>query len=398
MKKYNVIWFDDEFETLNIIKENAAINGIILNGFGNAKDGIEELERNLIHYDAAIVDGKFYNNQGQYGDSMDDSALRDVIQAFFRLEDKKVLPWFILSGQISFTKEKNRYADGFKANKVYDKTMDDHLVSLWNDLKMEADKQLDTQIRHEYSNVFEVCSEQYIGEVAQKPLLKILKSIKEPETDFYDELYFTQIRIILESMFRAANRRGFLHDKCLEGGRVNLSESSLFLSGAKTKHLGVSCGVSHFNKIISEYVKLILFITGAASHTVDPEMARNINLASYRKEVNSPFMLYSLAFQLMDILIWFKSYTDKNPDIEKNKALWIDNPDIIAKAEGVIGTVIQIAENGYGTFEPKDGGKTLSIIPTMVRNYNLSEGDCIEVITKPNSDGTKLLIERILKA
>ena len=30
MKKYNVIWFDDEFKTLHKIKEKAEINGIKL--------------------------------------------------------------------------------------------------------------------------------------------------------------------------------------------------------------------------------------------------------------------------------------------------------------------------------------------------------------------------------
>ncbi|MCA6412981.1 MAG: hypothetical protein IM601_12810, partial [Cytophagales bacterium] len=306
MKHYKVLWFDDEFDELLLIKETAAINDISLHGFSNAEEGVAELEKNYLIYDAVIADGLFFNKPGQSGDSVKDTALFSVARAIDKLSDKKVMPWFILSGQSSFTKEKNRYAEGYKNNKVYDKTSQDHLDLLWNDVKREADLQPETQIKHDYAKAFELCQAKYIGKAALKPLMQILKSVREPNSSFDDELYFTQIRIILELMFRATNTIGLLHDRCVDGGKVNLSESSLFLSGVATKHLGVSCKKAHFNKIISESVKSIIFITGAASHTVDPEIKNNINLTDYRQSVNTPYLLYSLTFQLLDILIWFK--------------------------------------------------------------------------------------------
>lgn len=45
MSKYKVIWFDDECNTLNIIREKAFLNDIRLVGFENAKEGIEELRK-----------------------------------------------------------------------------------------------------------------------------------------------------------------------------------------------------------------------------------------------------------------------------------------------------------------------------------------------------------------
>jgi hypothetical protein len=389
MKKYRVIWFDDEFHTLNIIKENASLSGITLVGFDNAKEGIEELEKHFLDYDGAVVDGKFYSKPGQSGDSVDDIALFSVGAALDRLNAKKVIPWFILSGQISFTKQINPYAKAYKDNKVYDKTKEEDIESLWDDLKMAADLQLDTQIQYEFAKVFEVCNPNYIGDDAKRPLLQILKSVREPLSEFDDKLYFTQIRIILESMFRAANKTGLLHDNCIKVGKVNLTESSLFLSGEPTKYAGVKCSKSHFSKIISDQVKSILFITGAASHTVDAEISNNINLEEYRKTLATPYLLYSLTFQVMDILVWFKKYVDQNSDKEVNKTSW---EAIIG--DWIPGKVTRIATNGFGTFLPKSGGSTLSIIPTTVNSLRLQEGQSIEVRTKIENT-VKTIIENI---
>lgn len=201
-------------------------------------------------------------------------------------------------------------------------------------------------------------------------------------------------------MFRAANKLGVLHDKCLDSrGNVNLSESSLFLSGLPTNHLGVSCTKSHFPKIISDAVKSILFVTGAASHTVDPEVKSNLNLAEYRTTVNTPYLLYSITFQLIDVLIWYKQYSDEHQVVEENKKLWQTDSLPHQKGDWTKGEVVRVASNGYATFQPAAGGATLSIIPSMVNEFKLRAGQPMEVITRLDSSGTKRLIKfiRVLK-
>ncbi len=393
MKEYRVLWFDDEFEILHLIKNKASKNGIKLFGYTNKVEGLKALDKNIHFFDAIIVDGLFYNDPDQSGDAVDDSALFSVAREIDKRTHIKALPWFILSGKDKITKEKNRCAEGFD-KKVYDKINVDHLLSLWEDIKLAADQQKDTQIRHAYHSVFEVCDDKYIGTNTQASILQILKSVNEPTNTFDDKLYFTQIRIILEAMFRAANKFGFLHDKCIDGkGKVNLTESSLFLSGEKTKYLGVSCKKRHFNKLISESVKSILFITGAASHTVDANTNNNINLVEYRNSINTPYLLYSLTFQLMDVLIWFKNYVDENTDKSKNVELW-EEVTCMDKRKGI---VIKIAENGWGTFQTDENGSTISIIPQMVSENNLKEGQQIEVSTEPSPDGKKTFIKKIRK-
>jgi len=383
MKQYKVLWFDDNHETLESIKDDAKGNDIVLIGFTNAEDGIKELELNLLFYDAVIVDGLFYRTSKQTGDTVDDSALFNVARFLDKAEDKKKMPWFILSGQTSFLNETNRIAQEYKANRVYSKNFDADFEQLWKDIKKAADEQEDTQIRHEYKQVFDVCTPDYIGKEAQKNLLEILKSVRNPNNNFNDELYFTQIRIIIESMFRAANKFGLLHNACIANGKVNLTESSLFLAGLETKYLKVKCAITHFPKLIADAVQSILFITGAASHTIDPDMKNNINLMDYRKVINSPYLLYCLTFQLMDVLVWFKEYVDEHSNIEENKTHWIEMKiaDSITN-EWIEGIVIKIADNGWGTFLPNSDLAQISIPPKMLSDIKLIENDKVKVKTK----------------
>src|SRR5690606_3365139 len=110
-------------------------------------------------------------------------------------------------------------------------------------------------------------------------------------------------------------------DACISvQGKVNLTESSLFLAGEETKHLKVKSQKKHFPKIIASQVKDILFTTGGNAHTVDTALERNDELMQYRKILRTPNLLFSLTFQLLDIIIWFNEYLKINSDIESNKS------------------------------------------------------------------------------
>ncbi len=312
MYKYKVLWFDDEHESLNIIREKAYLNDIELIGFSNAKQGIEELENNFSIYDAAIIDGLFFMSAEQSGVPSNDKALLNVAMALERISIVKKLPWFILSGQLSFTKDKNRYADGLKDNQVYDKLNETHLENLWNEIKVEANQQVETQIRLKHQRVFEVCTSKYIGENASKELLAILKSETIQNAFIESILFFNPIRKIMDDLFVAFNKFGFLPDAFVHPS-VALNESSKFLSGSSEK--GYKRDTPVFPKIISENVRCILSICQPASHRAE--------IDAFVAEINSPYLLMSTTYQLMDVLLWFKNFVDNNPDLEKNKALTI---------------------------------------------------------------------------
>jgi hypothetical protein len=366
MKKYKVIWFDDEFETLDLLREQAMLNGITLIGFSNAKDGILELEKNTFQYDAAIVDGKFFKNPEQSGDTMDDSALGDVARALDKLSDIKVLPWFILSGQISFTKEINSLARLYKDNVVYDKLNEEHLLNLWNDLKREAANQEDTQIRHKYKRVFEVCTKKYIGETANKDLLSILKKENSEKAFIDPNLYFNSLRKIMDDLFMAFNKYGVMPDVFVKP-TVALNESSKFLSGSVEK--GYKLDVAVFPKVVSDHVRSILAVCQPASHRSEIDI--------FISQVNTPYLLLSVTYQLLDVLLWFKEFIDSNTDIAFNKTKY-NLVDTSNSSNAITGTIEQDESNNYHCGE-------IIINYTQFYKNGFKIGDTIRILKVANN-------------
>ena len=311
-KKYKVLWFDDEFDSLDIIKEKGKLKGIQLNGFKNAKEGIEELMNRIEDYDAVIVDGKFYEKPGQTGDALGDHALFNVGVALESLQDRKKIPWFILSGQISFTKEKNRYAEGFKNNKVYDKTIESDIEELWKDIKSEADQQVETQIRHKYHRVFEVCSEKYIGEETGRKLFNAITIIESDSDTLNTEDFFNSVRKVIEKLFIGFNRIGVLPEEIInKSGWLN--NSSKFLCNT---HPLYKLNKEVLHPTISFSLKNIMQIIQDASHT---EGTLTLRIDEHVSSLSTPYLYKSIVLQLLDILLWFKAFSDTHPDRESNR-------------------------------------------------------------------------------
>ncbi len=399
MKQYKVLWLDDEHQTLESIIELAADAGIELIGVADAETGVQELNSQNMHYDAVILDGKFYRSGEEQGArALGNSAFVKVAGVLKEMKAQgKILPWFVLSGQPNFVLDQDDWIgemtdSDFSGGKIFDKSKDEDVDALWQSIKDACDMLPDTRIRYQHRKVFEASSERYVPE-ASVPLMKVLRAIHEESKEFDDTEQFNQLRIVLEYMFRAANRHGLLHDKCISDKGVNLNQSGLFMSGKDCNVVGVKCAKTHFPNMVSHLVWDIIEITNSGSHSDDEEYGK-LMLSSHRKSVGSPYLLFSLTYRLMDILIWFKSYVDENPDIDKNKDLWVSLTPV-ASGAWVPGFLSSVHANGWGTFIPDGSAESLSIPPKLVSDNGLSEGTRIQVITKPSPDGTKTFITDI---
>lgn len=382
-KIYKILWVDDEHddEALLPFILQAESQGIMLEGYGSFKEGFYALEANINNYDVILLDALFFEDENS--ETPNPAGLGSALQKINELRNRKSFPYFVLSGQTNFTDVTNPILEAFKI-RCYNKKNSEDVKELLINIKIEADNQIITQIKHENQLLFNVLKE-YPNEVGDT-FITIFRNQKEGNTLFDDQLYFTQLRIILEHLFRKTNSIGLLHDACVQKGnnQVNLTESSLFLAGFDTKHLNVNCEISHFPKLIAENVKNIIHTTGAASHTSNVDITQNIDIQAYRNEIISPYLLYSLAFQLMDVLIWFDSYSKKNNDVPTNKSYWrsFNRDQYGNKSE--TGTIINIAGNGWGTVTVNKGSKNISIFKGDIAQNNLSVGDQIEFIIKEN--------------
>ena len=377
-KRYKVFWIDDEHEKLGAFKRSALDFGIELIAFKSLESGISELEENYQNYDVVLLDALFIESDDDVLHSGDFKYSIRAKERILRLE--KEFEIYVLTGQAK-KYEDETYQEVFR-NNVFAKGVDADEDKLFKALITAAERQQDTQIRHEYSKLFKALDSYDKNE--QCFFLDIIKKIKQGFTDWNDD-DFIRIRKIIERMYRKANKIGLLHDKCIPHGKVNLSDSSLFLSGEDTKHCKVRSKKVHCPKIIADAIKLIVFITGAAAHTTEPGCNSNkVNLDEYRESVKTPYLMYSLVFQLMDVILWFNAYMEINDDIEKNKSWW---QDIEYNREGDMwefGVIDRIAPNGWGSVNLDLKDQSISIYKGLIAEKELQVGDHVKIIIDTN--------------
>lgn len=386
---YNILWIDDEHETLSGTKGRAKRNGINLFPYKSLDGGMSELERNYPFYDGVLLDAKFFENEN-------DEAGTEDTYASFRAKDRilalpKKFEIFILTGQAEAYEDKT-FKKAFI--NVYEKGKDEDVNKLFNDIKEAAKNQIDTQLRHTYKRAFDVCTERYIGEFAGQDLLKLLKVSDESNI----ENNFTSIRKIIEDLFVAFHKYNLLPIEFVSP-LVALNQSSIFLSGAEQnkktdavykqyKHLEET----HLPQQIATYIRSILGITQAGSH-------RSV-IDIHVQFVKSPYLFKSVLFQLLDILVWFKMYVDASPKIENWQKIEDESLKKISPSELISGKVINHnSEKGFAFFEPDSGEANTFIPPHLVAANNLSNGKTvlveIESYIDNRSGETKKRVKRI---
>jgi len=328
MKTYNVLWIDDRCKTESDFITNAELVDIIITPFETSEAGMKAFEKDLFHWDGIVLDAKCWIESSD--ETADTDAMHKSIDKITELKYKRKVPYFIYTGQPDLQSD-TQFEKSLRGQGFYVKGRDEE--KLIKNIKTEADKLPETQICHRYSASLEVCTDKYIGNNCKNELIDILLNI-HGHKEINPNAYYTQLRIILEYVFRAANMIGLLHDACIgRNGKVNLTESSLFLAGEPANLLHVKCLKTHFPKILADNIKNLLFVTGGASHTTIVEDKDIINFQSYNSVVNTPYLLYSLTYIICDVLIWYKQYADINSDVSINKSLWISLPKVGDKLE-----------------------------------------------------------------
>lgn len=387
---YNILWIDDEHESLAGTKGRAKRNGINLIPFKSLNSGMSELENNYPFYDGVLLDAKFFENEDDVKGSEDTYNVHRAKERLLQL--KKKFEVFILTGQVEAYEDKT-FKKAF--TKVYKKGSDDEIDRLFADIKLAAATQEDTQIRHAYKRVFDVCTEKYIGELAGQDVLNLLKA----NDDIHIDNHFNAIRKIVEDLFTAFSKYRLLPLEFVTPG-VALNESSKFLAGKAADGTPfIEKGYQHSEEthlplLIASSLRSILSITQAGSHR------SNIDL--HVKTIKTPYLFRSVLFQLLDVLTWFKLYVDSNPKAEN----WIRIANVVetipeSAENSIMGKVINIdQQKGFAFFKPDAVGDNVFIPPHLVANHSLEEQMPVHVFTEGYIDNrtgeTKTRVKRIL--
>jgi hypothetical protein len=216
-------------------------------------------------------------------------------------------------------------------------------------------------------------------------LFALIKHIENVEKLANTEDMLNPIRKTIERIFRRMAEQGIIPETILANkGWIN--GSSLFLANKHSDY-------EHLSEItpplISENIYRLLNIIQDASHG---EGELKLKVDQYLKSAQSDYLYRSCVFLLFDLLLWFKDFMGNNTDVAINKARWKSK---VINGDWITGTVIRVAENGWGTFQPDNAHGTISIPPKMVSDNQLNETDSIKIIHEPSPDGTKTYIKAI---
>ena len=390
-----VLLIDDQFEDDSIqdFILNAKISGIEIVCEKFHENGIHRLlNDSSFEFSAVILDAT-----GYFKDEKEDLGNKGIKMSLKQLNEhknQKLIPWFVYTGvqrnynDQEFSETIEVYQDDIKFGRqkkvYYIKTEDDDI--LLEDIISEIENIENKNIEYQYKNVFQICRKLSFPDDELIHFIDIIKSLQFNNKEIKPSLYFNHLRKYVEYVFRDAAKLGILHAKCIDNkGQVNLTESSLFLAGEKTKHYEIVCEKAHFPKILAENIKNLIFITGAASHTADVDPLKNMDYQNYRKQIGTPYLLYQLTFTVCDLLIWYELYSAKNNEIKENKKYW-------KEFESKIIATLDLDKNGDYFFEDYLFSKK------FIEEKGLKKGDLVEITgTDDNRFSTKKTYPKFVK-
>jgi hypothetical protein len=305
---YKVLWFDDEHETLELVKEEALMFDIQFIGFNDAKSGLKELEESYKEYHAVILDGLFFKNEKETGDVKTDEAFGEVAKVLGNFKAKGIIvPWFIYSGQPSFVKEKNTLVNvlsdvAYANGKIFDKNKDDDFIELCNEIKNEADKLPIIKAKHSNLEVFEIFELGYLpGSVEENVLDLLIKPLPQNNSELKGIL--TNIRSIHESCFIKLSAISVVPNAEDSFNNINKHLSGNKIWNPKLKKLEPK-STEYQNTSIENLQKWIYFTCGNYIHYLKQEHHDGYLISNYAVE--------SLKNGLFEILLWFKKTYEEN--------------------------------------------------------------------------------------
>lgn len=293
LKKYNILWLDDQHEKMKPFKLQAKQLGIEFICFKSV-DGLDELEKNYKVFDGILLDAKFFEREDDQSGSENIKALVKAKERIIQLP-KKFTP-FVLTGQSKLFND-----DTFNMifPNYYRKGNDGDVTQLFADLIREAENLEDTQIKHNHRDVFELFSLGYLPREVGSQVLDLVK-YPLPNTKVELKGMLVNIRSIHESCLVRLEEIGVIPNS-----QASLNDIVRHLSGNKTKENNYEPTTQEYqNDAIENLHKWVYYTTGKYIH--------NLKEANYNGYMISIYAVESLRNGILELLLWFKQTYKEN--------------------------------------------------------------------------------------
>jgi hypothetical protein len=294
MKRYEVLWIDDDFEKQDGFIENAYLNSIDITPFKTSKSGMEELTANIEKYDVVILDAKVYDKSEDEVAKL--TGLMSSITKIKEVSHIELIPYFIYTGQpdvIDNTSFKELMGDTFIFKKPSQKD------ELFQAIKNEADQRVNTRIKHKNQQVFSIFDLGYLPSEVGSQVLELIKT-PLPLTRVEIKAILSNIRSIHESCFLKLEEINVISN-----ATSSINNIIRELSGNITPANGYQpTTIVYQNDSIENLHKWIYFTCGKYIHNLRDENYNGYMISGYAVE--------SIRNGILEILLWFKkTYEEK---------------------------------------------------------------------------------------
>lgn len=314
---YNVLWIDDQWDTLDgFIEKAATIYNLSITPYRTSKAGIEAIRSDLDKWDAVILDAKGLDESEN--EATDVIGLRKAKD--FLLSLSKPIPYFIYTGQTDYLSSdffKSAFGDFYSKYDGYNKILKAVVEAI--------EKKVENQTIHNYQDLFSSLESLGISEYTKDTFLDILLPLhyKEKEEGFRPVHHYTQLRKVIEYLFRECHRVGLVPDACISNGIINLNQCSLYLAGKNPEKINLRYGEEGdriIPKHIERIIRSVLELGNTCSHSVELEDEDKEKIEEIFTSFKSNYLIYGLTLQLCEAVVWFANYIPNHNDKEENLA------------------------------------------------------------------------------
>ena len=315
-KEINVIWIDDEWDKMTEFKGECEELHIHLKGFKNQKAGIDELNKHPEKWHAVILDGEV-NDTSDHEDPSTNGLLHALMHLSALPADKQI-PHFISTG-----KDKVKNNEMLKGETIYIKDIDDE--RLIDDIKNTVKRWPRYRIQLMYPEATKKLRE--LNEWACEKVLDILEAMHSSEKKIDPLLYYNPLRQVLEYIFRAANKVFIIPDLLIgDKDDVNINQCVQYLSGRNADRIGIRYG--HKNDyIVPAHIRDMMFLVlnlgnnNSHSTSLNDEELKKLGKYFDDNVSNSLYLIYSLALQVCEIVLYMSNYITSHQDPRKNRKM-----------------------------------------------------------------------------
>jgi|GEM_PF-2444491 len=296
MNIINVIWIDDQYETLDSFMDECSLHDVKITPFSNPEDGLTHYRKHHIEVDALILDAKMF------GDSEvnDLAGLRTCLNQILRLEGefRKSIPYVVYTGQADFADDES--FKGLVGEGVFFKD-DEENGPMFARLRSLVMGTPEATLKQRYSVLYQSC---FGGPMQTEVWIKLVPLLTRLENnEVLPDTAFNEVRQLLEGIFQSIVEFGLMPTEM--GSNMRLNEVSKFLAG-DTRPTGMALS-KPLPKSVTKQLRLILEAVQTGSHHEDSkDGALRFRISELTKYVGAESRLANtLVLMTADLASWF---------------------------------------------------------------------------------------------